>query len=324
MRVFVSGAGGFIGSHVVEALVRRGDEVKALVRYTSSGGSNWLETLEPDLLEQVEIVRGDVRDGEFLLESSRGCEAFLHLAALIAIPYSYHAPRSYIDTNVGGTLNALQCSRTHGCRLAVVSTSEVYGTAQQIPIREDHPLSAQSPYAASKIAADQLALSFQRSFETQVSVVRPFNTYGPRQSARAVIPTILSQVLAGKETIHLGSLTPTRDLCYVADTAEGIIKVGLHPDAVGRVIQLGTGREISIGELACLLAKICGRDVKIEQDEKRIRPAKSEVERLLSDPSEAETLCTWRSRLSLEEGLERTVRWFEQNIHRYQADQYGL
>jgi dTDP-glucose 4,6-dehydratase len=324
MRVAVTGAGGFIGSHVVEALLSAGHDVRALVRYSSSGRRGWLETLESNQQNAIDFVAGDIRDSAQMRGFVSGCDLALHLAALIAIPYSYQAPESYVDTNVRGTLNILEAAKINQTRVAVVSTSEVYGTAQQVPITEAHALNAQSPYAATKIAADQLALSFHRAFELPVTVVRPFNTFGPRQSTRAVIPTIITQLIAGAKELKLGALSPTRDLTYVTDTADGIIAVGSHPASIGQTIQLGTGREISIGDLARLLIALTGSTATIAEDPQRLRPTASEVERLLSDPRQAFTQCGWQARLSLEEGLKKTIEWFKCNLQHYRPDDYGL
>lgn len=322
-KILVTGAGGFIGSHLVEELVAQGFSVRAFVRYNSRGERGWLESSA--CRDGIEFFFGDVRDYESVRRAARGVEAVFHLAALIGIPYSYDAPLAYIRTNVEGTYNVLRAALEEGvARVVHTSTSEVYGTARHVPIDEKHPVQAQSPYAATKIAADQLALSFHRSFDLPVVVVRPFNTYGPRQSARAVIPTIISQVLAGVDPIRLGSLTPTRDFNYVRDTVCGMITVGLSERAVGRVVNIGSGREISIGGLVELVAGIVGRKIKVAQEEDRIRPQGSEVERLVCDNSLARELAGWSPRYVLEEGLQETVNWFKENLHLYRPAEYHV
>ncbi|MDR3355416.1 MAG: NAD-dependent 4,6-dehydratase LegB [Synergistaceae bacterium] len=322
MRILVTGAGGFIGSHLSERLVRDGHDVRAFVRYNSSSSWGWLE--ESDLRRDMEIVSGDIRDMDCVSSAVAGADAVFHLAALIGIPYSYRSPLAYIKTNVEGSYNVLEaCRHAEVSRVVHTSTSEIYGTAQYVPIDESHPVNPQSPYAASKSAADQLAISYHRSFGTPVSVVRPFNTYGPRQSARAVIPTIASQLLAGKKEIKLGSLTPTRDLNFVTDTADGFIKIGLHDESLGRVTNLGTGLEISVGDLARKIAKIVGTEAVIVCDESRLRPANSEVERLCSDASLARSL-GWRPNVSLTDGLSATIDWIRRNAGRFKTDVYAV
>lgn len=327
MKVLVTGAEGFIGSHLVEALVERGHEVRAFVLYNSFNDWGWLEGCAAVAGGAVEIRTGDVRDPGCVREAVRGCDAVLHLAALIAIPYSYQAPDSYVATNVTGTLNILQAARTEATsRVVVTSTSEVYGTAQQVPISESHPLNAQSPYAATKIAADQMALAFHRSFGTPVTVLRPFNTFGPRQSARAVIPSIIAQIAAGKRTLSLGAIRPTRDFTYVGDTVEGFLAC-LHGAGVeGATLNLGTGREISVGDLVGLIASRMGAEVQVELDRDRLRPDASEVERLLADNSRMQALTGWAPRVSLEEGIDRTIRWFSEpaNLARYKSGLYNV
>jgi NDP-hexose 4,6-dehydratase len=327
--VAVTGAEGFIGSHLTEALVSRGHRVRAMVLYNSFNDWGWLETLSPDVLANVEVVLGDVRDAGSVLGFCRGAQVVYHLAALIAIPYSYQAPRSYLDTNAAGTLNVLEAARTLGTpRVVHTSTSEVYGTARTVPISEDHPLQGQSPYSASKIAADKLAESYVCSFATPVVTMRPFNTYGPRQSARAVIPTIISQVAAGAAQIKLGDLTPTRDFTYALDTAEAFIAVGTAPaeKVVGQVFNGGTGRDISVGDLVKTIGTVMGRDVEPVLDDQRVRPAGSEVRRLLADPGKLEAFTSWRASVTLEEGLERTAAWFQEpaNLARYKTDRYNV
>ncbi|MGQ0732904.1 MAG: SDR family NAD(P)-dependent oxidoreductase [Acidobacteriota bacterium] len=319
-RVVVTGAGGFIGSHLAERLVELGAETVALVRYNSSGSVGWLE--ESEARARLRIVQGDLGDRDRLREAFRGADTVFHLAALIGIPYSYHAPESYVRTNVVGTLHVLQAASDCGvARLVHTSTSEVYGSPERLPITETHPLQAQSPYSATKIAADMLAESFRRSFGLKASVVRPFNTFGPRQSARAVIPTIITQALTEPQ-VRLGSLTPTRDFVFVSDTVDGFLAAAGH-DA-GDVIQLGTGREVSIGELAALIVGLVGRSVPIETEPQRVRPEESEVERLLADASRARTLLGWVPRCSLEDGLRRTIDWVRSHLDRYRPSVYSV
>jgi NAD dependent epimerase/dehydratase len=320
----VTGAGGFIGSHLVATLVESGARVRALVRYTSRGDRGALTYLDDEVLGAVEVVMGDIRDPESVTEAVRGCDLVFHLAAQIAIPYSYVNPRDFVETNVVGTLNVLQsCRAMEISRLVQTSTSEVYGTAQSIPITEDHPLSAQSPYAASKVASDQLALSFHRSFGLPVTVLRPFNTFGPRQSARAVIPTIIAQALRG-DVIRLGSLDPRRDLTYVTDSARGFTAVAASEAAVGETLQLGTGVDVSVGDLVEAVGSILGRELQVEQDPERVRPEASEVRRLLSSPARMTDLTGWRPEVSLSEGLERTSRWMEEHPEAYPLEGYVI
>jgi NAD dependent epimerase/dehydratase len=322
--ILVTGAGGFIGSHLVERLVRDGGKVRALVHYNSRNDWGLLELLPKDVLSEVEVISGDVQDPFSMRNAVRGRSVVYHLASLIAIPYSYVAPQTYVATNVMGAVNVMQAALDEGVeRVVHTSTSECYGTAQYVPIDEKHPLQGQSPYSASKIGADMIAESYWRSFGLPVATTRPFNTYGPRQSARAVIPTIISQALAGSD-VKLGSLAPTRDLNYVADTVEGFIKVGVHPEAVGQVTNIGSGREISIGELARLILQILGSDSRIVSDEQRIRPEKSEVERLLCDAGKARRLLDWQPRVTLEEGLRRTIDWVKSHQDRYKPQLYNV
>lgn len=322
-KLLVTGADGFIGSHLTETLLSEGYAVRALAQYNSFNNWGWLEGLEnPDL----EVVTGDVRDPNFCREVVKGCDVVFHLAALIAIPYSYVAPDSYVDTNVKGTLNICQAARDAGnIRTIVTSTSEVYGTARYVPIDEKHPKQPQSPYSASKIGADAIALSFHNAFELPVTIVRPFNTYGPRQSARAIIPTIITQIASGKRVIKVGDLTPTRDFNYVKDTARGFLEIARSEDTVGREINIATGREVTMRQTLDTIASIMGVDVEWRQDPARLRPAGSEVFRLLGDNTLIESLTPWRPRFTLEQGLEQTVAWFRnpENLKGYKPDIYN-
>ncbi len=320
LPVLVTGAGGFIGSHLAERLVEEGARVRALVHYNALGRWGWLD--ESPLAGEMEVLAGDLTDPWSVGRAVQGCQVVFHLGALIAIPYSYDAPQSYVRVNVEGALNVLQACRQAGvARLVHTSTSEVYGTAQRVPIAEDHPLQGQSPYSASKIGADKLVESFHLSFGLPVVTVRPFNTFGPRQSARAVIPTIITQLLAG-QPVRLGNLHPTRDLNYVANTVDGFLAAAQADQALGRTINLGSGREISIGDLAQLIARLMDKDLGLTQDPARLRPAGSEVERLLADASLAAELLDWRPRLDLEEGLSRTIAWLGQHLDRYRPGVY--
>lgn len=324
-KVLVTGADGFIGSHLTEALVEKGYQVKAFTYYNSFGTWGWLDTLEKDKLQEIEIFPGDVRDPNGVRNAMKGMDEVFHLAALIAIPYSYHSPDSYVDTNIKGTLNVLQAARDlQTQRILVTSTSEVYGTAQYVPIDEKHPFQGQSPYSATKIGADRLAESFYRSFSLPVSIVRPFNTYGPRQSARAVIPTIITQLLAGKEEIHLGSLTPTRDFNYVKDTVEGFIAISEADKAIGEEINIATGAEISIGRLAQEIIAQINPSARILCDEERLRPANSEVNRLLGSNEKIKSITDWRPQYTLQDGLKETIAWIQENINRYKIDIYNV
>ena len=306
-RVVVTGAGGFIGSHLVERLVELGATTTAFIRYTSTGSRGWLDT--SPVKDHVRFVAGDVTDRERVLEAIRGADVVFHLAALIGIPYSYLAPASYVRTNIDGTLNVLQVALDAGVgRVVHTSTSEVYGTAKQVPIDEGHPLQGQSPYSATKIGADMLAESFARSFGLRVNIIRPFNAFGPRQSLRAVIPTIIAQALAADE-VRLGMLTPTRDFTFVADTVDGFIRVAEAEGLDSQPVNIGSGREIAIGDLANLIVRLVGRDVPVRFDDARVRPAASEVERLLADITRATRDAGWQPRVSLEEGLSRTIDW---------------
>jgi NAD dependent epimerase/dehydratase len=311
--VVVTGADGFIGSHVTQRLIAEGANVRALCVYNSNGSYGWLDELSPAERDAVDLQLGDIRDSEFVSDLVKGSDVVLHLAALIAIPYSYQAPRSYVETNVVGTLNVLEGVRRHGVgRLVNTSTSEVYGTPKTVPITVDNELRGQSPYSATKIAADKLCEAWASSFETPVVVLRPFNTYGPRQSARAVIPTVLQQMVAGAEKIHLGSLTPRRDFTFVSDTADGFFKAATADIPLqGQVIQLGTGHDVTIGELVEMSAKVTGSTAEIITQDERVRPEASEVMRLLSDPSQALAELGWAPQISLEDGLRQTAEWIQ-------------
>lgn len=321
--VLVTGADGFLGSHLAEALVRAGADVRAFCLYNSNGSLGWLDESEDSVRDSIDFRLGDIRDARFVEGVSEGIDTIFHLAALIAIPYSYQAPESFVDTNVRGTLNVLEACRREGCRRLVhTSTSEVYGTPDILPITEEHPLKGQSPYSASKIAADKLCEAYFCSFDTPVTILRPFNTYGPRQSARAVIPTILSQLLHGHAEVELGSLDPRRDLTYVADTVRGFLAAGIAEGIEGRTIQLGTGRAVSVGDVLRLAGHACGIAPKPLRVEERVRPARSEVSVLQSDPSLAQRLLGWRAEVSLERGLELTRQWLELHVERYRPAGY--
>ena len=323
-KVLVTGADGFIGSHLTETLVKKGYQVRAFVFYNSFGTWGWLDTLPASVMSQVEIFQGDVRDPNGVYEAMVGCDAVFHLAALIAIPFSYHSPDTYVDTNIKGTLNVLQAARKLGTRVLVTSTSEVYGTALYVPIDEKHPYQGQSPYSATKIGADRLAESFYRSFDLPVTIVRPFNTYGPRQSARAVIPTIITQLLSGTEEIKLGSLTPTRDFNYVKDTANGFIAIYESEKTIGEEINIATQKEISIGELAQELVRQINPNANIICDEQRLRPEKSEVNRLLGCNEKIKKLTDWTPQFTFEQGLKETIDFLRANMDKYKADIYNL
>ena len=325
VKALVTGADGFIGSHLTETLVRRGYEVRAFCYYNSFGSRGWLEQSDRDIADGVEYFMGDIRDPNGVREAMKGIHTVFHLAALIAIPFSYHSPDSYVDTNIKGTLNVLSAARDLKTpRLLVTSTSEVYGTAKYVPIDEKHPFSGQSPYSATKIGADRLAESFYRSFGLPLTIVRPFNTYGPRQSARAVIPTIVTQLLAGRELIELGSLSPTRDFTYVTDTVNGFIALSTCEEAVGEEVNIASGTEISIGSLAEVLIRLINPNAKIRSDEKRLRPEKSEVERLLGSNDKIHQLCGWKPEHDLAGGLAKTVAWIEENLGAYKTDVYNI
>lgn len=330
-KILITGADGFIGSHLTEHMVNEGYDVKAFTLYNSFSSWGWLDVLDQKILKNTEIFTGDIRDPNGVREAMRGCDVVLNLAALIAIPYSYHSPDTYVDTNIKGTLNILQAARDLGLeRIVHTSTSEVYGTAQSVPITEDHPLQGQSPYSASKIGADQMALSFHRSFDTPVTILRPFNTYGPRQSARAVIPTVITQIANGRNEINLGNTTPTRDFTYVGDTVKGFVAATQCDEAVGDVVNIGSGFEISIEDTAHAIAEAMGKDITIANDDQRIRPKKSEVERLFASTEKAKKLFGWNpeygGRDGFIKGLKITADWFQQpeNLKRYKADIYNI
>jgi NAD dependent epimerase/dehydratase len=331
MRVLVTGADGFIGSHLTEALVRNGYEVRAFVYYNSFNSWGWLDHCADDVQGKFEVFAGDIRDPHGVKKALTGCDAVLHLAALIAIPFSYHSPDSYVDTNIKGTLNVLQAARElNVSRVIHTSTSEVYGTAQYVPIDEKHPLQGQSPYSASKIGADQLAFSFYSSFDLPVVTLRPFNTYGPRQSARAVIPTIITQIANGNNQIKLGSVTPTRDFNFISDTVNGFISALNSKSGVGEVINLGSNFEISIQDIASLIGEIMNQEIKVIDSNERIRPENSEVNRLWADNSKAIELLSWKPEYAslngLKKGLEETVNWFKKpnNLNLYKSEIYNV
>lgn len=320
--MLVTGAGGFIGSHLTERLVELGAKTRAMVHYNALGSAGWLD--ESPVRKDIEVIAGDIADRDSAMLAVEGTEVVFHLASLIAIPYSYRAPASYVRTNVEGTLNVLQAARDAGVeRVVHTSTSEVYGTAQYVPIDERHPLRGQSPYSASKIGADKIAESFHLSFGVPLVTIRPFNTFGPRQSARAVIPTIITQCLTGS-VVRLGNLRPTRDLNYVTDTADGFVKAAETPEAIGLTINLGSSKEINIGDLARLIARLCDQEVAIESEEQRERPDNSEVERLLADNTLARTILGWQPSTTLEDGLKQTIAWLGQHLNRYQPDVYTI
>jgi dTDP-glucose 4,6-dehydratase len=323
-QVLVTGAGGFIGSHLVERLVREGRRVRAYVHYNSRNDWGNLELLPAEVHAEIQVVTGDIADPFSVRAAVKGCDTVFHLSSLIAIPYSYVAPQSYVSVNVQGAINVLQAARDEGVgRVVHTSTSECYGTAQYVPIDEKHPLQGQSPYSASKIGADMIAESYWRSFGLPVAIIRPFNTFGPRQSARAVIPTVIAQALKGGP-VKLGSLAPTRDMNYVDNTVDGFLRVAQVPEAVGQVINCGSGREIAIGDLARLIVDMVGSKSEIVCDEQRLRPQNSEVERLLACNRKAHDLLGWTPRVDLEEGLRRTIAWFEQHHERYKSNLYNV
>lgn len=330
-KILITGADGFIGSHLTEELVQRGHDVRAFVFYNSFGHWGWLDESPEDIKRDLDVFAGDIRDPHGVRTAMKDCDVVLHLAALIGIPYSYHSPDSYVDTNIRGTLNLLQAARELEIEKFIhTSTSEVYGTAQFVPITEEHPLQGQSPYSATKIGADQIAFSFYNSFETPVSIVRPFNTYGPRQSARAVIPTVITQIASGNKTIKLGSLSPTRDFNYVADSVSGFIAAAESEKSLGEVINLGSNFEISIGDTVALIAELMKQEIAIESEELRTRPKNSEVERLWADNSKAKALLGWTPQYSgvdgLKDGLTKTIEWFSNpdNLRSYKVNIYNV
>ena len=324
-KILLTGSEGFIGSHLTEELVKQGFEVKAFVLYNSFNTWGWLDTLPKDVMDHIEVFTGDIRDPHGAKTAMEGCGAVFHLAALIAIPFSYHSPDAYVDTNIKGTLNVLQAARDLGVeRVLITSTSEVYGTAKYVPIDEKHPFQGQSPYSATKIGADRLAESFYRSFELPVTIVRPFNTYGPRQSARAVIPTIITQLLSGKDEIKLGSLTPTRDFNYVKDTANGFIEIYRSDKTIGEEINIATQKEISIGDLAREIIGQINPAAKIVCDEERLRPEKSEVNRLLGSNEKIQALTAWSPKYTFGQGIAETIEWIKGNLDKYKADIYNI
>ncbi len=326
-NVLITGSDGFIGSHLTQALIEKGCNVRAFVYYNSFSSWGWLDNIDKDKLSQIEVVAGDIRDRGSVAKAMEGIDVVFHLAALIGIPYSYDSPESYVGTNITGTLNVLEEAKRLGTeRVIVTSTSEVYGTAQYVPIDEKHPFQGQSPYSATKIGADRMAESYYRSFEIPVTIARPFNTYGPRQSARAIIPTIISQLCNGSDEISLGSLTPTRDLVYVKDTAQGFISLAESDNTIGEEINIATQDEIPIGELAQKLINAIRPSAKIISDEQRIRPQKSEVERLLGSNEKIKSLTGWKPKWSLDDGLEATIDWFKKpaNLAAYKSDIYNV
>lgn len=320
-QVLVTGAGGFIASHLVDSLIDEGARVRAFARYNSRSDAGMLQLLAPDRLSSIDVVFGDIRDVEAVAQAVQGCDLVFHLAALIAIPYSYRSPRDYFETNVLGTLNVAQTCRAGEVRLVHTSSSEVYGTAQTVPISESHPLVGQSPYSASKIGADHLIESFHRSFGLPATILRPFNTYGPRQSARAVIPTIVAQALAG-DVIRLGSVSPTRDFTYVTDTVAGFLAAAGADATIGRTLQLGTGEEISIADLVATIGRVVGRKLRVEQEDERVRPPNSEVMRLVSDNSLMAELTGWEPKHRLEDGIAATVAWIKDHRDIYGVERY--
>ena len=330
-KILVTGADGFIGSHLVEALMTKGCQVRAFVFYNSFNSWGWLDTFPKENVDKIEVFAGDIRDPHGVKAAMKGCDVVFHLAALIAIPYSYHSPDTYVDTNIKGTLNVVQAARELGiARVVHTSTSEVYGTARFVPITEDHPLQGQSPYSASKIGADQIAMSFYNAFDTPVSIIRPFNTYGPRQSARAVIPTVITQIANGLQKIKLGALHPTRDFNYIKDTVRGFVAVAESERAIGEVINIGSNFEISIGETVKMIADVMDAEIEIVSDQARLRPEKSEVERLWADNSKAMKLTGWEPLFARKDGFKRglteTVEWFSnpENLNNYKGDLYNV
>ena len=326
-KVLITGGAGFIGSHLAEELLEKGCDVRVFVHYNSFNRWGWIDYLPTEIKGKFEIFTGDIRDPNGVREAMKGCDVVFHLAALIGIPYSYHSPDTYVDTNVKGTLNILQAARQLGVsRIIHTSTSEIYGTAQFVPITEEHPVNPQSPYAATKASADFLALTFFRSFETPVVVVRPFNTYGPRQSARAIIPTIITQLLNGNGNVTLGSVAPTRDLNFVRDTARGFIHAAEHDNALGEVINLGSNYEISVGDLALKIATLMQKEICIKGADERLRPGKSEVERLWAENRKAREILDWSPEFDLDRGLKETINWFSkpENLSLYKSEVYNI
>ncbi|MDH8678586.1 NAD-dependent 4,6-dehydratase LegB [Fusibacter bizertensis] len=324
-KVVVTGSEGFIGSHLVEALIVQGAEVTALVQYNSFNSWGWIDSLEPTVKNSIRVVSGDIREYDNIKKIIKGNDVVFHLAALIAIPYSYQSPMSYIRTNVEGTANVLEASRELNVEKVIhTSTSETYGSALYVPIDEKHPLQGQSPYSASKIGADMLAQSYHLSYELPVATLRPFNTYGPRQSSRAVIPTIISQISSGKKIIDLGDVTPTRDFSYVKDTVNAFLKVAESDLSIGKIMNAGSGKEISIGQLFYTICKLMGANVELNIEQQRIRPANSEVNRLLADNRYLKEVTGWESRYSLEDGLIETIRWIDKNINHYKPNIYNV
>lgn len=330
-KILITGADGFIGSHLTEDLVKSGHNVRALVLYNSFNSWGWLDQLARDIQENIEVISGDIRDPHGVKEAMQGCDLVMHLAALVAIPYSYHSPDSYVDTNIKGTLNVLQAARQLGTEKVIhTSTSEVYGTARYVPIDEEHPLQGQSPYAATKIGADQLAMAFYYSFQTPVAIIRPFNTFGPRQSARAVIPTVISQIASGQQTIKLGNINPTRDFNYITDTVRGFVLAAESDSTIGEVINIGSNYEVSIGQVVEYIAGLMHKEIVVQSDQKRVRPEKSEVERLWADNSKAKELLGWAPEFAGPEGFKRalskTINWFTDpdNLRKYRTDVYNL
>lgn len=330
-KVLVTGAGGFIGSHLTETLVRQGAKVRAFVRYNSLNSWGWLDQCPLGVKKEIDVFAGDIRDQNGVRKAVEGRDVVFHLAALIGIPYSYHSPDTYVDTNVKGTLNVVQAARELGVQKVIhTSTSEVYGTARSVPITEEHPLQGQSPYSATKIGADQIAMSFYLSFLTPVAIIRPFNAYGPRQSARAIIPAVISQILKGSRNIRIGALHPTRDFSYIDDTVKGFIAVAKSDRTVGEVINVGSGFEVSIGDTADLISEMIGADIELETDPQRVRPEKSEVERLWADNTKARILTGWEpefaGREGFKKGLKNTIEWFSktENLSHYKEDIYNL
>jgi NAD dependent epimerase/dehydratase len=322
-KILVTGAAGFIGSHLTELCVEKGFKVKAFIHYNSMNNWGWLE--ESEYRDSIEVVSGDIRDYDSVADALEGCDTAFHLAALIGIPYSYVSPQAYLRTNIDGTYNVLQAARKQNTQnILITSTSETYGTAQYVPIDEKHPVVGQSPYSATKIGADQLSLSYFRSFDLPVKVVRPFNTYGPRQSARAIIPTVITQILSGKDEIHLGNLHPTRDLTYVKDTAAGFIAIAKSDKLFGEITNIGMNSEISIGDLVKLIASLIGREIKAVEDAQRVRPKNSEVERLCCNNEKMIRHTDWRPQYDLEKGLAETIEWIKDKLNLYKAELYNV